>query len=242
MRGTIVILGATGGIGESIAYKFAEEPCNIVVGYNKNKKKAKEIVDNINKKKANALAMSIDMSSCLSIKKAINEIVSIFGNIEVLVCAHGVADYNILIDDKEENISEVLNVNLLGTIYANKYVAEHMIKNQFGKIVNISSIWGEIGGSGESVYSASKAGVIGFSKALAKELGRSNINVNVVSPGVINTGMCKSVDEAVMADLAEQTALGRLGVAREVANAVYFLSSEEASYITGAVMDVNGGF
>ncbi|MBR2909002.1 MAG: SDR family oxidoreductase [Clostridia bacterium] len=242
MEGNILILGASGGIGEAIALRFAEDRNNIIIGYNHNKEKAQKLVQKIHTKKANAFAIKVDMSSSKSIKKAIDEVLADVGRIDVLVCAQGVADYNILIDDKDENIENIIDVNLLGTIFANKYVAENMIRNQYGKIINISSIWGEVGGSGETVYSASKAGIIGFSKALAKELGRSNINVNVVAPGVINAGMCNCLDKMIMSELAEQTALGRLGTAEDVANTVYFLASNEAGYITGTVVDINGGF
>lgn len=241
MDRVVVVLGASGDIGEAISLKFAENNDKLVLCYNKNMPQAIVLAKKIRKMDGVVITKQVDLSSNESVKKVMDDIVVVLGKIDVLVCAHGIADYNILIDDKDENIKEVINVNLLGTIYANKYAANYMIKQQGGKIINISSIWGEVGGSAESVYSASKAGIIGFSKALAKELGLSNINVNVVSPGVIGAGMCKKLDKKTMKELAEQTAIGRVGTPNDVANAVYFLASDEASYITGEVIDVNGG-
>lgn len=242
MERVVVVFGASGDIGEAISKRFAQNGDALVLCYNKNMPKVIIAAKNIAKNNHRVITKQVDIKNAEAVKIAVDEIIKIFGKIDVLVCAHGVSDYNLLIDDKDENIQNVVDVNLIGTIYANKYVAKYMLKQQFGKIINISSVWGEVGGSSETVYSASKAGIIGFSKALSKELGLSNINVNVVCPGVINCGMCKSLDEGTMEELKQQISLARLGTAEDVANTVYFLASEEAGYITGTVVDLNGGF
>jgi len=148
----------------------------------------------------------------------------------------------LLIDQTAEHIKEIIDTNLIGVINVCKEAAKVMVSNQSGKIVNISSMWGISGASCESVYSASKAGVIGFSKAIAKELGTNGINVNVVAPGVIETDMMKEFGGHIREQLKAQTVLNRLGTPQDVANVVKFLASEEASYITGQVISIDGGF
>ena len=165
-----------------------------------------------------------------------------FGTIDVCVCNSGIAENCLLIDQTAEHIKQIIDTNLIGVINVCKEVAKVMVSNQAGKIINISSMWGVEGASCESVYSASKAGVIGFSKAIAKELGPNGINVNVVAPGVIETDMMKGYNEQTKQQLKEQTALNRLGTPKDVASLVKFLASEGASYITGQVIEVTGGF
>ena len=171
----------------------------------------------------------------------VKQTLEIFGYIDVLVNNAGTALTKLLIDTKTSEIENLLLTNLLGTIYVTKEALPSMISRQYGKIVNVSSMWGVAGGSMETVYSASKGGIIAFTKAVAREVGYSNINVNCVCPGVILTDMTKNITIDDMKELENETALGRIGTPQDVASVVYFLASDEASYMTASVVGVDGG-
>ena len=239
---TVLITGASRGIGKEIALKFAKNGYNVVINYNKSEKKALELADEISKMNVRVLTCKADVSDDSQVKLMVKKVISVFGRIDVLVNNAGVALSKILQETKVGEIQKVFGINTFGTINCAKAVVPNMVSNKFGKIINISSIWGKVGASCETIYSASKGAVIAFTLALAKELAPSNISVNCVCPGVIETDMLKSYSDEDKKDLANNTPLQRLGTVNDVAEAVYFLASNEANFITGQVLVVDGGF
>lgn len=240
---TVVVTGGSRGIGAEIVREFAKNGDNVVLNYNKSKDKAEQLAKEIMQKyDVQVMVVKADVSKPDQVEFLIKTAVQVFGKIDVLVNNAGISLYNLLIDSSIDDIQNIINTNLNSCIYACKYASENMISNQSGKIINISSMWGITGGSGESVYSASKAGMIGFSKALAKELGFSGITVNVVAPGAIETDMLASLSDETKAEVAEETAIGRLGKPSDISSVVLFLASSAADYITGQVISVDGGY
>lgn len=239
---TIVITGASRGIGAEIVREFAKEKCNIVINYNKSEEKALNLVKEAISLGSNAIAVKADVSDPEQAKKLIDEAIKVFGSIDVLVNNAGISISGLLIDMTDQQIQSLVQTNLVSVMTCSREVAKYMMSEMKGRIINISSIWGVVGGSVESIYSATKAGIIGFSKAIAKELGPSNITVNVVAPGAIDTEMMACYDEETLATIAEETSVGRIGTPKDVASLVKFLSSDEASYITGQVIKVDGGW
>ncbi|MEG1509381.1 MAG: 3-oxoacyl-ACP reductase FabG [Clostridia bacterium] len=238
---TVLITGGARGIGKACVIAFAKLGYNVVVGYNTSGELAQQTVLEAQSFGANAIAIKADISSFEQTKKMVVEACAKFGNIDILVNNAGVALQKLLIDCTEEDYNKIFDTNLRGVFNCCNAVLPQMMSNQSGKIVNVSSMWGVTGGSCEVLYSASKAGIIGFTKALAKEVALSNINVNCVAPGVILTDMMKSASQQTLAQLKEETPLNRLGEPQDVASAVVFLASEQASFITGEVVNVNGG-
>jgi len=240
---TILITGASQGIGAEIAKTFAKNGDRVVINYNSSEDKAKLVAEEVSNLGGTPLLVKADVSKFNDAKKLISTTISTFGNIDVLVCNAGVCDYGLVCDLNEETINKVVSTNLTGTINVCKFASENMLQNQNGKIITISSMFGITGGSNEALYSATKAGIIGFSKALAKELGPNNINVNVVAPGTIeSTQMTSHLSQETLNALASETALNRNGQVQDVANVVEFLASDKASYITGQVISVDGGY
>lgn len=239
---TILITGASRGIGKEIATKFAKNGYNIVLNYNKSEKKAKELSDNLNKLGARTLLCKADVSNDKEVEKMIKNALATFGSIDVLVNNAGVALSKILQETTSTEIQKTFGVNTFGTINCTKAVVKNMITNKSGKIINISSIWGKVGASMETVYSASKGAVIAFTLALAKELAPSNIAVNCICPGVIETDMLNCYTDEEKNELKVNTPMLRLGSPEDIANAVYFLASDNASFITGQVLTIDGGF
>lgn len=239
---TVVITGASRGIGAEIVREFAKEKCNIVVNYNTSEEKALNIVKEAQNLGSNAIAIKADVSDQKQAKNLVEETIKVFGGIDVLVNNAGISISGLLIDMTDDQIQKLIQTNLVGVITCSREASKQMMSQMSGKIINISSIWGVVGGSVESVYSATKAGIIGFSKALAKELGPSNITVNVVAPGAIDTDMMSCYDEETLSNIADETSVGRIGSPKDIAPLVRFLSSDEASYITGQVIKVDGGW
>lgn len=238
---TVLITGASRGIGEAVARKFAKGGYNVIVNYYKSHTRAESLANELVKYGVRAVAIGADIGDPVQAKLLVKQSLEIFGRIDVLVNNAGVALSKLLIDCKVQEIENTMITNLMGAIYTTKEVLPSMIDNRYGKIVNISSMWGSIGGSMEAVYSASKGGIEAFGKALSKEVGPSNINVNTVSPGVILTDMTRDLSVADMKELQNQTSLNRIGQPQDVAELVYFLASDEASYITGTVIGIDGG-
>lgn len=239
---TVIVTGASRGIGACIAKEFAKNGYNVVLNYFKSEEKAKEVSKEIESLGARVLISKADVSDPAQVQAMVEEAIKVFGNVDVLVNNAGISISGLLIDMTNEQIQNLVSTNLVSTIVCSREVAKNMMKAGQGKIINVSSIWGVVGGSNETVYSATKAGIIGFSKALAKELGLMNINVNVVAPGAIETDMMKCYDAETKNQIAEETALGRIGKPEDIAKAVLFLASESASYITGQVIRVDGGW
>jgi len=237
-----IVTGASNGIGASIAYNLAKDGYYVIINYNKSEDKAKEILNKITDENGSALIFKADVSNYMECENLYNFCLKNFGHIDLLINNAGIASCNLLIDESFENINKVINTNLVGTIYMSKVVSEHMIKRQSGNIINISSIWGIYGASNETVYSASKGGIITFTKALAKELAYSNIKVNCIAPGVVDTNMlnCYSKDE--LNELKNEIPFNRFASTQDISNLVMFLASDKSSYITGQTFQIDGGF
>lgn len=238
----VLITGASKGIGAQIAKSFAQSGYNVVINYNQSRIQAETLANELCSLGVSAIAIKADISNFNEINKMINETLNIFGHIDVLVNNAGVCSYKIIIDETIDSINSQINTNLLGTILCSQCVAKTMIKQNFGKIINISSIWGIVGASGESVYSATKGGIISFTKALAKELSYSNITVNAIAPGVVETEMLNKLTMKEKESLKEEIPLGRFASPEDIANGVLFLASDKANYITGQTLQIDGGF
>ena len=234
---TVLITGATRGIGEAIARAFSSSGYNVIINYNKSEQKAKALAEELN-----CTYIQADVSNFEQTKKMFEQIKREHGNIDVLVNNAGIAPIqNVLQDITEQQFDSAVSVNLRGVFNCSKLAIDGMLENGGGSIINLSSIWGVIGGSCEVVYSMTKAGVIGFTKALAKELGPSNIRVNAVAPGFIKTDMTAHISEDAVNNFLLDVPMERIGSPEEVASVVLFLASESASYITGQVIGINGG-
>lgn len=239
---TVLITGASRGIGRAIAKKFAQNNYNIIINFHKNESKAKSLAKELSKYNVRTLVIKADISNEKEVKSMINLSLKTFGQIDVLINNAGISLAKQIQDTTAVDIAKVFDTNTFGTIFATKELAKHMISNKYGKIINISSIWGKVGGSMESIYSASKGAVISFTLALAKELAPSDINVNCICPGVIDTDMMKVYSQEEKSAMISSTPLNRLGKPEDVANLAYFLASEEANFITGQIITIDGGF
>lgn len=237
MNKTVLITGGSRGIGKETAIAFSKAGYNVVINYNKSEKEAVELALSL----GNAIAVRADVKNRAEVKEMVKLAKENFSHIDVLINNAGIAEQKLFFDITEEDWDEMIGVNLKGIFNLCAEVAPDMVQRRYGKVINISSIWGISGASCEVHYSAAKSAVIGFTKALAKELGPSQVNVNCIAPGVIDTDMNKKVPEDIMKELADETPLMRLGTAKDVAEAVLFLASDKASFITGQVLGVDGG-
>jgi 3-oxoacyl-[acyl-carrier protein] reductase len=238
----VVITGGSRGIGRTIAMKFAQEKANIiVVHYDPDESASSETVKIIQGMGAAAESHKVDVSSSENVAALFKGLVSRFGRIDVLVNNAGIARDNLLLRMSEKDWDMVLNVNLKSVFNCTQAVLRSMIKQRKGAIINIASVVGQIGNASQVNYSASKAGIIGFTKSIAREIASRNITVNAVAPGYIDTEMTAVLSDDVKEAFLRQIPLGRLGSTEDVAEAVYWLSSSAANYITGQVINVNGG-
>ena len=239
---TVLITGASRGIGARTARVFAENGYTVAINYCHSKLCAENLVKDITDKGGDAFVVQADVADELQVTEMVNTVLSRCGKIDVLIHNAGVAHSGLLTDLKTEDWRRMMGVHLDGAYYCCRSVIPDMVRRQRGVILTVSSMWGECGASCEVAYSAAKAGLIGFTKALAKELGPSNIRVNSVSPGVITTDMCACYDEDTMDSLRQETPLMRLGTPDDVAQMLLFLASDKASFVTGQTVGVNGGF
>ncbi len=235
-----IVTGASGGIGSAIAITLARHGYAVAIGC-RNTTAGERVADTIRKEGGSAVVCPCDVCDAGAVRSMVNTARSL-GEISLLVPAAGIAYQNLFQYTDEETYDLLMDTNVKGAYLATKEVLPYMIAQKEGNIIFISSIWGEVGGSLEAVYSASKAALIGLTKALAKEVGPSGIRVNCVSPGVIRTAMTAPLGEETMDLLAEETPLSRIGSPEEVADAVAFLADGKASFITGQILGVNGGF
>ncbi len=235
-----VVTGAAQGIGKVIAMHLVQKGASLVL-CDINLEMAKEAAREIEEAGGKCLALKSDVSNMQDAEKIIKEAVAHFGSLDILVNNAGITRDNVLIRMKEEQWDQVMAVNLKGTFNVTKAAIKVMMRKKSGKIVNIASITGLMGNAGQANYSASKAGVIGFTKSIAREYADRGITVNAVAPGFIETAMTDAIPEREREELIRQIPVKKLGAPEDVANAVYFLVSEEASYITGQVIGVNGG-
>ena len=244
MNKSVLITGGSRGIGRETALLFAEKGYNVAFTYLNSKEKAKNLEKEIAEKYSDVIVQSFcaDVSSFEDMQTVGEKILKTFGKIDCVVANAGIAKISPILDCAEKDFDEMINTNLKGVFNTLKPLLPSMIEQKHGNIVVVSSVWGMLGASCESLYSASKAGQIGFVKSLAKELGPSNIKVNCVCPGLIETDMNSSLTETDKAEIINETPLSRVGTPKDVANAIYFLCSENASFITGQTLTIDGGW
>ncbi len=239
---TAVVTGGSRGIGRAVCVRMAKMGMNVIFSYNSGEEAAKETVLLCEKYGVKAHALKADVSREESCTAFVNEALRLAdGRIDVLVNNAGITRDGLLIQMSDEDFDDVLNVNLKGCFYMSRAVSKGMLKQRSGKIINISSVIGITGNAGQTNYAASKAGVIGFSKSLARELASRKINVNVIAPGMIETDMTGVLSEAVKERMIGAIPFREIGKAEDIANAAAFLASEESRYITGQVICVDGG-
>ena len=239
----IIITGASQGIGKKISEKFFNNCSNIFL-ISRNKDKLEKIKKKLSDKKDNTQTISYFVASVENyndISNIVKTIISKFKHIDVLINNAGITDDNLIVKMKEEQWDQVISTNLKGTYNCCKAVSKYMIKQKSGKIINISSIIGEIGNKGQVNYAASKAGIVGLTKSLSKELGSRNINVNAINPGFIKTKMTENLDKDKNLDFLNKIPLNRFGTAEDVSNLAYFLASKDSDYITGQTINIDGG-
>lgn len=235
-----IVTGASRGIGRAIALELAKEGASIVVNYSRDEDGAKETEKQLREIGTSVLLCKEDISNFKSCKNIVDKTIETFGKVDILVNNAAKSTIGLFMDNSEEDINTLLNTNLLGPLYLSRNVIGHMI-NRGGVILNISSIWGEVGASCEVLYSTSKGGINLFTKSLAKEMAGCNIRVNAIAPGVIDTDMNKFLSKEDRKDLEDEIPMGRFGLPKEIAKTAVFLCSKEASYITGQVIKVDGG-
>ena len=236
-----LVTGAGRGIGRGIALTLAKYGADVIVNYNGSEEKAKEVVQEIEKmgRKAAAVKCSVvDFDAC---GKMITDMLEEFGHIDILVNNAGITRDNLVIKMTETDFNEVIDTNLKGTFNTIKHMYRPFIKQKSGRIINLSSVSGILGNAGQANYAASKAGVIGLTKSMARELASRNITVNAVAPGYIDTDMTQAMTDAAKEATIAQIPLKRVGTTEDIAETVAFLASDKASYITGQVISVDGG-
>jgi 3-oxoacyl-[acyl-carrier protein] reductase len=238
---TAIVTGGSRGIGRAIALQLASKGASIAVNYTSNKESADRVVAEIEELGAAAMAIKADVSNSEEVENLVKEVLNKFGRIDILINNAGVTRDNLLFRMTEKEFDEVLGVNLKGAFNCIKAVSRVMIKQRSGKIVNVSSVVGIIGNAGQSNYAAAKAGLIGFTKAAAKELAKRGITVNAVAPGFIETDMTSRLPEKVKEAFIKEIPMSRPGKPEDVAKAVLFLTSEYSDYITGQVINIDGG-
>ncbi len=237
-----IITGSSKGIGKDIAKVFASQGYGVVVCYNKSKQYAENLCDEILKNGGNAICTKVDVTNVDEIKNMLNYTIECFGHIDVVINNAGIAHKALLIDEDLSMIDSLIDTNLKGTIYVTKCALPYLLKNGKGKIINISSIWGKEGASCESVYSASKAGIIGFTRSIAKEYAYNNITANCICPGVVDTDMNKNLSKQELDDLIENIPTKRMIKGEEIGNLALFLAEQTGDCITGQSIVIDGGF
>lgn len=238
---TAVVTGGSRGIGRAIALELASCGANVVVNYTRNSKAADEVVAEIEAMGLSGMAVKADVSIASEVENLVNEVLKTFGSIDILVNNAGITRDNLIIRMTEKEFDEVINTNLKGAFICTKAVSRVMIKQKSGKIINVSSVVGIVGNAGQSNYAAAKAGLIGFTKSMAKELAKRGINVNAVAPGFIQTDMTSVLPENVKEEFLKSIPLMRIGKPEDIAKTVLFLVSEYSDYITGQVINIDGG-
>ena len=236
-----LITGATRGIGKQIALTLADGGYDIALNYRKEDENLINTKKEIEEKNVKCLAVKGDISNFEDTEKLVEEVIKEYGKIDVLVNNAGSTKDMLLVRMKKEDFESVIDVNLVGTFNVTKNVISYMMKARSGRIINISSVVGVAGNSGQTSYSASKAGIIGFTKSLAKEVASRNILVNAIAPGFIETNMTDVLKDELKEEIAKNIPLKRMGNTQDVANVVKFLASEDSAYITGQVINVDGG-
>ena len=236
-----LVTGASRGIGRAIALRLAAEGASVALNYAGNAAKAAEVKELAEKGGARAMAIQADVADAAAVDAMVKQVMEEFGRIDILVNNAGITRDGLLARMKEEDFDAVLATNLKGVFHCTKAVAKAMMKARYGRIVNLASVVGVMGNAGQANYAAAKAGIIGFTKSVAKELAPRGITANAVAPGFIGTDMTAGLSDKVREGMEQAIPLGRMGQPEDVANAVLFLASDQASYITGQVVHVDGG-
>ena len=236
-----LVTGASRGIGRAIALKLAAEGAKVAINYAGNTAKAEEVKAEIEKNGGEAILVQADVADAVAVEAMVNATVEAFGQIDILVNNAGITRDGLMMRMKDEDFDAVINTNLKGVFYCTKLVSKLMMKKRSGRIINMASVVGLMGNAGQTNYAAAKAGVIGFSKSAAKELAARGITVNMVAPGFIDTDMTAAMTDKAREMTLTGIPLNRMGTPEDVANAVAFLVSDNASYITGQVINVDGG-
>ena len=236
-----LITGAGRGIGRAIAIALAKEGAEEVINYNGSEERAKEVKQTIEENGGKASIYKCNVSDFVACEAMIKDIVKEYGHLDILVNNAGITKDGLIMKMKEEDFDSVLNVNLKGTFNTIRHSARQMLKQRSGKIINISSVSGILGNVGQANYAASKAGVIGLTKTMARELGSRGITVNAIAPGFVDTEMTEVLSDEIRENACKQIILGRFGKPEDIANTAVFLASDKADYITGQVISVDGG-
>lgn len=240
-RQVVLVTGAARGIGKQIALKYAQNGYNVVLNYVSDNTDVEGLTKEIGQYGTEVLCVKADVSQSEQVEELVKQAIEKFGKVDVLVNNAGVTKDTLLMRMKEEDFDRVININLKGTFLMTKAVIPYMMKKRAGSIINISSVVGVAGNAGQSNYAASKAGMIGFTKSVAKEVASRNIRANCVAPGFIATDMTEILSDDVKANINAQILMKRMGTPEDVANVVYFLGSKESSYVTGQTICIDGG-
>lgn len=240
MSKNIIVTGGSRGIGEAIVRMLTESGYNVILNYNKSEDLANNIKEELKNKGYNIEIFKADVSKREECKKLVDYSIEKFGNIDVLINNAGISQIKMFTDLTDDDWNNMIQTNLNSVFYMTQEVAHHMIKQHNGNIINISSVWGLVGGSCEVHYSTVKAAINGFTKALAKELGPSNIRVNAIAPGIINTDMNKEIDKEDMENLKNEIPLGKIGQPTDIARCAKWLVEDE--FTTGQIISPNGGW
>ena len=240
-RKVVFVTGGSRGIGKAIALKYAQNGYNVVINYVSDKTNVEELQKEFTKLNVECLIEKADVSKSEEVEKIVKKAIEKFNKIDVLVNNAGITRDGLLMRMKEEDFDKVIEINLKGTFLITKSVIPYMLKKRDGKIINLASVVGVTGNAGQCNYSASKAGIIGFTKSIAKELAWRNIRANAIAPGFIDTDMTSILSDEVKDSINVQIPMKRMGTTQEIANVAYFLGCEESSYITGQVINIDGG-
>ena len=242
MSKTVLITGSSKGIGAATAILFAQKGYNVVINYNESYESASLLCRSLSSHGYSVITQKANVANKLEVDLMVKETLYKFGSLDILVNNAGIAYQGVITETDEIDFDKIMDVNLKGVFNCCKSVIPSMVSKQAGKIINISSMWGQVGASCEVAYSAAKAGVIGLTKAHAKELAPSGITVNAIAPGIIETSMNSHLSIEELSDFVSEIPLARMGNADEIAAAIEFLASDKADYITGQVLGINGGY
>ena len=240
-RKVVFVTGGSRGIGKAIALKYAQNGYNVVINYVSDKTNVEELKKKFEELKVECLIEKADVSKSEEVEQIVKKTIEKFKKIDVLINNAGITRDGLLMRMKEEDFDKVIEINLKGTFLVTKSVIPYILKKRDGKIINLASVVGVTGNAGQCNYSASKAGIIGFTKSIAKELASRNIRANAIAPGFIDTDMTSVLSDEVKDSINAQIPMKRMGTAQEIANVAYFLGCEESSYITGQVINIDGG-
>lgn len=240
MEKIAIVTGASRGIGREIAKNLARRNIKVIANYNNSKEKAIRLKDELKNEGIEIDLVKADVSKRKEVKELVKYTIDKYGKIDILINNAGISEYKLFTDETDEDWDRLINNNLYSAFVTSQEVIPNMIQNKNGCIINISSVWGIVGASMEVLYSISKAGIDGLTKALAKELGPSNIRVNSIAPGIINTDMCKEFSKEELENIKEEIPLGKIGEVEDISKCVDWLVDEK--YTTGQIISINGGW